>query len=71
VTQILERNLRPVGTMIQTHAWKNTTPFYTVDIPAHEDSFMAWEGHFGVSGHGSHERTLTIYNPANKLTQLS
>ena len=42
--------LRPAGTMIQTHAWKGSTPFSTVDIPAHEDSIMVWQGTFRMTG---------------------
>merc|ERR1712072_471554 len=37
--------------MIMTHAYKNNTPFQTVDIPAHVDSFMAWESFFPFNGH--------------------
>ena len=44
------RQLRPAGTMIQTHAWKGSTPFSTVDIPAHEDSIMVWQGTFRMTG---------------------
>ena len=47
---VVARRLRPVSTMVQTHAWKNTTPFSTVDIPAREDSMMAWEGSFDFDG---------------------
>jgi len=31
--------------------WKTTTPFSTVDLPAHEDSFLAFEDKFPVTGY--------------------